>query len=83
MAAQIGLVGLGVMGANLALNMAEKGFRVAVFNRTADVTDAFIQDAGPLRGNLVACDSLEHLVGQLQPPRAIVLMDGEGRPAGG
>ena len=36
--AQIGLIGLGVMGANLALNIAEKGFRIAVYNRTSEKT---------------------------------------------
>jgi len=46
--ADIGLIGLGVMGANLALNIAEKGFRVAVFNRTTERTRAFVQEAGPL-----------------------------------
>ena len=40
--AEIGLIGLGVMGSNLALNIAEKGSRIAVFNRTADRTDAFM-----------------------------------------
>ena len=40
--AEIGLIGLGVMGSNLALNIAEKGNRIAVFNRTHRETDAFI-----------------------------------------
>ena len=42
--ADIGLVGLGVMGANLSLNMAEKGYSVAVYNRTTEKTDAFISE---------------------------------------
>ena len=46
--ADIGLVGLGVMGANLALNMAEKGHRVAVYNRTAAKTEAYVAEAGNL-----------------------------------
>ena len=50
--ADIGLVGLGVMGANLALNMAEKGYSVAVFNRTAEKTDAFVANAGSLAERL-------------------------------
>ena len=51
--ADIGLVGLGVMGSNLALNMAEKGYTVAVWNRTAERTDAFIANAGSLAERLV------------------------------
>ena len=42
--AEIGLLGLGTMGANLALNIAEKGFRIAVFNRTTAKTRAFFAD---------------------------------------
>ncbi len=38
----VGLVGLGVMGRNLALNMADHGYRVAVYNRTGEATDAFL-----------------------------------------
>ena len=48
MASDIGLVGLGTMGAALALNIAEKGFPIAVFNRTAGVTERFAAEAGPL-----------------------------------
>ncbi|TKB32155.1 MAG: NADP-dependent phosphogluconate dehydrogenase, partial [Mesorhizobium sp.] len=47
--AEIGLIGLGTMGSNLALNIAEKGHRIAVFNRTAARTDAFVENAGALR----------------------------------
>ena len=56
--ADIGLVGLGVMGANLALNMAEKGYTVAVYNRTAEKIDAFIADAGSLAERLTPCQTL-------------------------
>lgn len=41
---QIGLVGLGVMGQNLALNMEDKGYSVSVYNRTASKTEKFVQD---------------------------------------
>ncbi len=41
----IGLIGLAVMGENLVLNMESKGFRVAVFNRTTEVTEKFAADA--------------------------------------
>src|ERR1700744_3997737 len=46
--AEIGLIGLGVMGSNLALNIAEKGNKIAVFNRTPDKTDEFYESAGDL-----------------------------------
>ena len=72
--ADIGLVGLGVMGANLSLNMAEKGYKVAVYNRTAAKTDAFIANAGSLAGNLTPCKSLTELAEAVRPPRPIVIM---------
>ena len=72
--AQIGLVGLGTMGAALALNIAEKGYHIAVWNRTTTVTDQFMADAGPLAKNLVPAETLEQLVAALSPPRSIVLM---------
>ena len=70
----IGLVGLGTMGAALALNIAEKGFDIAVWNRTGTVTDAFHADAGDLAANVTPTHSLEGLVAALKRPRAIILM---------
>ncbi len=72
--ADIGLVGLGVMGANLALNMAEKGYSVAVYNRTNEKTDAFMANAGSLAANLVPCRTLTALAETVRPPRPIVIM---------
>jgi len=72
--AEIGLVGLGTMGAALALNIAEKGHRIAVWNRTADVTQAFHAAAGPLAPRIVPADTLAALVAAIAPPRAIILM---------
>ena len=72
MEANIGLVGLGVMGRNLVLNMADRGYRVAVFNRTAAVTDGFVEGASD--DGLVACHTLGELVGALARPRLILLM---------
>jgi len=72
--ADIGLVGLGVMGANLSLNMAEKGYTVAVYNRTTERTDAFIAHAGNLAPNLVPCKTLAELAAAVDPPRPIVIM---------
>jgi len=78
--ADIGLIGLGTMGAMLALNMAEKGYRVAVYNRTKSVTDAFVAGAGDLAERLVPCESYEALVAAIQTPRAVVLMVPAGGP---
>jgi 6-phosphogluconate dehydrogenase len=78
--AEIGLVGLGTMGAALALNIAEKGFDVAVFNRTGEVTERFVADAGALAPRLTGCASLKALAEALTPPRAVILMVPAGRP---
>ncbi|RCW28664.1 6-phosphogluconate dehydrogenase (decarboxylating) [Ciceribacter lividus] len=72
--AEIGLIGLGVMGSNLALNIAEKGNRIAVFNRTAARTDEFLEEAGDLGGNIVGCRTIEAFVAAIRPPRPIVIM---------
>ncbi len=77
--ADIGLIGLGTMGAALALNIAEKGFRVAVYNRTAEVTRAFKAGAGDLADNIVTTESHEELVAALSEPRAVILMVPAGR----
>lgn len=77
--AEIGLIGLGVMGSGLALNIAEKGYPVAVYNRTSSRTGAFFENAGDLRGNIVPCASLRELVAQIKPPRPIVLMVQAGK----
>ena len=72
--ARIGLVGLGTMGANLALNIAEKGFPIAVFNRTVAKTRAFHAGAGGLGDRIIPCETLESLVSAIARPRAIILM---------
>ena len=59
--ARIGLIGLGVMGANLALNIAEKGFAVAVHNRTTSAIGDFIDGAGDLADQLVAAETPDHI----------------------
>ncbi len=69
----IGLIGLAVMGENLALNMESRGYHVAVFNRTTSVTDKFI--AGRAQGkNFVGCHTVEDLVKSLATPRKVMLM---------
>ena len=71
--ADIGLVGLAVMGRNLALNMDDHGFRVAVFNRTTERVREFI-DGAAADTNIIGTYSLEELVTTLRPPRKIMLM---------
>ena len=78
--ADIGLVGLGVMGSNLALNMAEKGYTVAVHNRTIAKIDTFMANAGPLAERLVPCKTIRELADAIHPPRPIVLMVQAGAP---
>lgn len=72
--ARIGLVGLGTMGAALALNIAEKGFAIAVYNRTTATTDRFLADAGVVRPAITGCTTPAALVAALARPRAIVIM---------
>ncbi len=78
--ATIGLVGLGVMGANLALNMAEKGYAVAVYNRTTAKTDAFVAGAGNLAARLTPCHTVKELVAAIEPPRPVVILVQAGTP---
>ncbi|MEW6752859.1 MAG: decarboxylating NADP(+)-dependent phosphogluconate dehydrogenase [Candidatus Latescibacterota bacterium] len=71
--ADIGLVGLAVMGENLVLNMASHGFTVAVYNRTTARVDEFV--AGRARGqSVIGARSPEELVSCLQRPRRVMLM---------
>jgi 6-phosphogluconate dehydrogenase (decarboxylating) len=71
--ADIGLVGLAVMGENLVLNMESHGFIVAVFNRTTSKVDAFT--AGRAQGKkIVGTHSVQELVGSLKRPRKIMIM---------
>ena len=72
--AEIGLIGLGVMGSNLALNIAEKGNRIAVFNRTTARTDAFMVSAGNLKDNLIPAKTMEDFIASIRPPRPVIIM---------
>ncbi|MGI9390222.1 MAG: NADP-dependent phosphogluconate dehydrogenase [Boseongicola sp.] len=78
--ARIGVIGMGTMGAALALNIAEKGFGVAIYNRNADATHDVIARAGDLSKQLTPCESIEDLVRNLEPPRAVLLMIKAGAP---
>ncbi len=71
---QTGLIGLGTMGANLALNIAEEGFPLAVFNRTTSVTHDFKVNAGELAQLIVTTETLEEFVLAIATPRTIILM---------
>jgi 6-phosphogluconate dehydrogenase len=76
--ADIGLIGLGVMGQNLVLNMNDRGYTVAVYNRTAARVGEFLN--GPARGTRVAgARSLAELAALLKRPRKIMLMVKAGR----
>ena len=77
--AKIGLIGLAVMGANLARNLASKNVPVLVFNRTAAKTDEFMKNFGS-DPCLQAAYSLEELVQNLERPRKIILMIQAGAP---
>jgi 6-phosphogluconate dehydrogenase len=77
--ADIGFVGLAVMGQNLVLNLADHGFRVAVHNRTPSVTEAFMIGDGD-RPEIAAAASLEELVAMLAAPRKVMLMVKAGDP---
>ena len=70
---QLGVIGLGTMGANLARNAARNGAEVAVFNRTTKVTNQFIKTHGK-EGKFTACKTYENLVSALKAPRAILVM---------
>jgi 6-phosphogluconate dehydrogenase len=77
--ADFGLIGLAVMGENLALNIESRGYKVAVFNRTTEKVDAFIE--GKAKGkNFIGCQSLEELVKKVKKPRKIMMMVKAGQP---
>jgi 6-phosphogluconate dehydrogenase len=75
----IGLIGLAVMGENLALNLESKGFSVAVFNRTTEVTEKFA--AGRAKGkNIQSTRTMEEFVAALKKPRIAMMMIKAGKP---
>ena len=77
--ADIGLVGLAVMGENLVLNMESHGFTVAVYNRTVQKVNDFINGRGKGK-NIIGAHSIEELVASLKSPRKIMLMVKAGKP---
>jgi len=71
--ADIGIIGLAVMGENLCLNIESKGFCVSVYNRTVQKTQDFISSRAKGK-NIIGCDNLEEFIGTLKTPRKIMLM---------
>lgn len=77
--ADIGLIGLAVMGQNLVLNMNDHGFKVAVFNRTISKVDDFVNNEA--KGTqVIGTHSLEELTNYLVKPRRVMLMIQAGKP---
>ena len=77
--ADIGLIGLAVMGENLVMNMESKGFTVAVFNRSTEKVTNFIE--GRAKGkNIIGTYSIQELVDNLKTPRKIMIMVKAGKP---
>lgn len=71
----VGLIGLAVMGQNLALNLADHSYNVAVYNRTHAVTETFVgEHRDHVPGGLLGSDSLENLVDALAKPRVIIVL---------
>lgn len=75
----LGLIGLGVMGENLALNLESRGFSVAVWNRTTAVTEQFAATRAQGK-NIRPARSLEELIRALQKPRIVMMMVKAGPP---
>jgi len=75
----IGLVGLAVMGQNLALNIADHGFRISVFNRTVEKTEKFVADNPDTPGGLFGAMTPKEFVDSLAKPRRIILLVQAGK----
>ncbi len=77
--ADIGLIGLAVMGENLVMNMESKGFTVAVYNRTTEKVRDFVE--GRAKGkNIIGAYSIEELIANLKTPRRVMMMVKAGKP---
>lgn len=77
--ADIGLIGLAVMGENLVMNMESHGFTVAVYNRTTDKVTGFVN--GRAKGkNIIGTMSIQELVQSLKTPRKVMIMVKAGKP---
>ncbi|MCG8423673.1 MAG: NADP-dependent phosphogluconate dehydrogenase [Proteobacteria bacterium] len=74
---QFGMIGMAVMGRNLALNILDRGTSVAVYNREKDMMESAVAESG---GKLRGTSSLDELVGSLDRPRRIMMMIKAGKP---
>lgn len=77
--ADIGLIGLAVMGENLVLNMESKGFTVTVYNRTTSKVDDFVNGRGAGK-NFIPAHSIEEFVSKLERPRKAMMLVKAGQP---
>lgn len=77
--ADIGLIGLAVMGENLVLNMESKGYTVAVFNRTVEKVDKFVNGRGAGK-NFIGTHSVKELCASLEKPRKVMMLVKAGKP---
>jgi 6-phosphogluconate dehydrogenase len=77
--ADIGLIGLAVMGENLVLNMERNGYTVAVFNRTVEKVDRFINGTGKNK-NFIGAHTIEEFIDSLERPRKVMLLVKAGQP---
>ncbi len=77
--ADIGLIGLAVMGENLVLNMESKGYTVAVYNRTVEKVDQFINGRGAGK-KFIGTHSIEQLCDSLEKPRKVMMLVKAGKP---
>ncbi|MFM9078774.1 MAG: NAD(P)-binding domain-containing protein, partial [Opitutaceae bacterium] len=75
----IGLIGLAVMGQNLALNIADHGFRISVYNRTTEKTEKFVAENPNTPGGLVGAKTLEEFVASIAKPRKIIILVQAGK----
>src|ERR1035438_10505524 len=75
----IGLIGLAVMGQNLALNIADHGFQISVFNRTTEKTEKFVAENPKTPGGVVGTKTLEEFVKSIAKPRKIILLVQAGK----
>ena len=77
---EIGLIGLAVMGQNLALNIADHGFPISVYNRTTSTMEQFVKENPSTPGALTGSPTLEEFVQSLKRPRKIIILVKAGAP---
>ena len=76
----IGLIGLAVMGQNLALNIADHGFNISVYNRTASKTAEFVAQNPNTPGKLTGTSTMAEFAASLKKPRKAVILVKAGQP---